>query len=92
MRHLSTQLPFTCVTCEVEINGTPEFYVGLPFCCAGCVVGGPCICSYDDVAENAPDGAPARPFIEVISFGSSVETHECADINEQRPLVGAGSR
>ena len=42
-----TEPPFTCVTCEVEIHGTPVFGVGLPFCCGGCVAGGPCICSYD---------------------------------------------
>jgi hypothetical protein len=46
-RRLSTAYPFTCVTCEVEIVGPATFYVGLPFCCAGCVAGGPCICSYD---------------------------------------------
>lgn len=40
--------PFTCATCQIEIAGTPTFHVGLAFCCAGCVAGGPCICSYDD--------------------------------------------
>lgn len=39
--------PFTCVSCEIEIAGRPTFHVGLPFCCAGCVAGGPCTCSYD---------------------------------------------
>jgi hypothetical protein len=51
MRRLSTELPFTCVTCEIEIAGTPVFHVGLPFCCAGCVANGPCICSYDEPAD-----------------------------------------
>ena len=31
--------------------GAPEFHAGLPFCCAGCVVGGPCLCSYDLLEE-----------------------------------------
>ena len=48
MHKLSVDLPFTCVTCEAEIRGRPVFHVGLPFCCAGCVAGGPCTCSYDD--------------------------------------------
>ncbi len=62
MRRLSTELPFTCVTCELEIAGTPVFHVGLPFCCAGCVADGPCICSYDTpVAEGA--GAADRSAI-----------------------------
>jgi hypothetical protein len=47
MRRLSTEYPFTCVTCEVEIAGNAVFHVGLPFCCSGCVAGGPCTCSYD---------------------------------------------
>src|SRR3954466_12350712 len=47
MRRLSTEYPFTCVTCEVEIVGNAVFHVGLPFCCSGCVAGGACTCSYD---------------------------------------------
>jgi hypothetical protein len=50
-RRLSTDLPFTCVTCEVEIVGSATFHVGLPFCCAGCVANGPCTCSYDGEPE-----------------------------------------
>ena len=49
MRRPCTEPPFHCVTCEVEIAGTPTFHVGLPFCCAGCVADGPCSCSYDEV-------------------------------------------
>jgi hypothetical protein len=52
MRRLSTEYPFTCVTCEAEIAGQAVFYVGLPFCCSGCVADGPCNCSH---AEEAPD-------------------------------------
>jgi hypothetical protein len=54
----SSDPPFACVTCEVAITGSPVFYVGLPFCCAGCVADGPCRCSYDDEADPA-DGAAA---------------------------------
>ncbi len=54
-KKLSTDLPFTCVTCRAEIRGRAVFYVGLPFCCAGCVAGGPCTCSYDgDAFEDTP--------------------------------------
>ena len=54
--------PFDCVTCEAEIIGRPTFYVGLPFCCAGCVADGPCICSYDDEpATSAERGAAPTP-------------------------------
>ena len=52
MHRLSTTKPFHCVTCEVQIAGRPTFHTGLPFCCAGCVAGGPCVCSYDSGADD----------------------------------------
>ena len=42
-----TNSAFMCPNCEIEIVGRPTFHVGLAFCCAGCVVGGPCTCSYE---------------------------------------------
>lgn len=57
-RRLSTEYPFTCVTCDVEIVGPATFHVGLPFCCAGCVANGPCRCSYD-VEPDLTDGRAA---------------------------------
>jgi hypothetical protein len=57
---ISARPTFTCVTCEAEIVGSPTFHVGLPFCCAGCVANGPCLCSYD--ADGG--GAPARALAE----------------------------
>jgi hypothetical protein len=51
---------WVCTTCRIEISGRPTFHVGLAFCCAGCVADGPCICSYDDAADDmAPDDVPA---------------------------------
>ncbi len=64
MRRLSTEVPFTCVTCEQEIRGRAVFHVGLPFCCAGCVANGPCLCSYDEpeaVGAQSDDPAIPRP-------------------------------
>ncbi|HEX5013318.1 MAG TPA: hypothetical protein VFV72_04090 [Candidatus Limnocylindrales bacterium] len=60
MGYTSTPAPLTCTSCEGEIGGRAEFHVGLPFCCAGCVAGGPCTCSYDgeiiDIAAAAEAG------------------------------------
>jgi hypothetical protein len=39
---------FRCATCDIVINRSPTFHVGIAFCCAGCVAGGPCNCSYDE--------------------------------------------
>jgi hypothetical protein len=58
----STPHRFTCVTCDLLIAGGPTFHVGLPFCCAGCVAGGPCMCSYDvDAHEGHAGGSEHRP-------------------------------
>jgi hypothetical protein len=58
---VSARATFVCVTCEAEIVGSPTFHVGLPFCCAGCVANGPCLCSYDAAADG---GVPARALAE----------------------------
>lgn len=57
---MRTTMPpsIVCVSCEGDIVGSPEFHVGLAFCCAGCVVGGPCICSYDPAPGEARRANP----------------------------------
>ena len=58
--------PVICATCELEIVGPATVRGGRSFCCAGCAVGGPCICSYEsadshpvDVVEARRDGEPS---------------------------------
>jgi len=51
---------YKCVTCEIEIEGKPEFHLGLAFCCAGCAISGPCTCSYDDRPSAAAIKAADR--------------------------------
>jgi hypothetical protein len=43
---------FICASCGVEIRGPATFHVGVAFCCAGCVAGGPCTCSYDPMPSG----------------------------------------
>lgn len=62
-----TESPLTCVSCEGEIGGWAEYYAGLPFCCAGCVVGGPCTCSYDFDLLPATIDDDARPRVAVLA-------------------------
>lgn len=45
-----------CVTCEEAIRHAPVYFDGKPFCCVGCVAGGPCLCTY---SEAAPAPRPA---------------------------------
>jgi hypothetical protein len=59
MSSLRDPLTFSCTNCEAAIRGSAIFFVGLPFCCAGCVAGGPCTCSYD--VESMTVQSPARP-------------------------------
>ena len=59
----STNPTFICVSCEGSITGSPTFHVGLPFCCAGCVVGGPCMCSYDPEPSTAVGSEPEAELI-----------------------------
>jgi hypothetical protein len=53
--------PFRCASCEASIQGRPTFFVGLAFCCAGCVAGGPCMCSYDE--EPSPARVATGPLL-----------------------------
>jgi hypothetical protein len=64
---LNPTKPLICVTCEIEIAGPPTFHVGLPFCCAGCVAGGPCTCSYDE----APSAERIRYCLDIEGLVSS---------------------
>lgn len=52
---MSAEPRFHCATCEIEIIGRPTIHVVVAFCCAGCVAGGPCTCSYDMLPEPPPD-------------------------------------
>jgi hypothetical protein len=60
MSRLPTDTPFHCVTCEAAIWGSPTFFAGLPFCCAGCVAGGPCTCSYDAEPTDRAEAVDVR--------------------------------
>jgi hypothetical protein len=77
MRSLSTDLPFTCASCEAPTPVHPVIHLGLPFCCAGCAAGGPCICSYDPEPYSA-EAATADPVPMTVGTGP-------------RELVGAAS-
>jgi hypothetical protein len=50
-----------CATCELPITSHPEWDDGAAFCCAGCVAGGPCICTRDASADQRwyPGGRPS---------------------------------
>ena len=41
-----------CTNCFEEVRWTPVLQDGEPFCCDGCVMGGPCVCTYDGPAPK----------------------------------------
>lgn len=38
---------YRCGNCNSVVKWAPVWVKGQPFCCAGCAMGGPCICTYD---------------------------------------------
>lgn len=66
MTHQSRPRVWTCTTCRGEFDHRPTIHVGLVFCCAGCVAGGPCTCSYDDEAGIV--AAPEPPTIRELAL------------------------
>ena len=76
-----------CSNCFEEISWTPVYSDGDAYCCDGCVMGGPCICTYK--------GPPPRLNIEDILApeNQSVKT-ECANCFEEfrRPPVSYNGR
>jgi hypothetical protein len=84
VHRLSTDLPFTCVTCELEISGSPTFHVGLPFCCAGCVAGGPCTCR-----SNLKEDPRVRHCLDVAEPDIPVLTSSVGGAAASRPTAVA---
>ena len=51
-----------CANCEEPLLGQPVFFDGGAYCCTGCIVGGPCICTYQ--TSNAPAATTGAPSID----------------------------
>lgn len=62
-----------CVNCEEPISGVPVYFDGDPFCCHGCVAGGPCVCTYQpEPAHPAPVTARARSVAPALHLATPV--------------------
>ncbi len=51
-----------CLSCDIDLHGTPEMLDGEPFCCAGCAAGGPCVCTY----ERGPGRYPHNGHVDTV--------------------------
>jgi hypothetical protein len=46
-----------CAACDGLITGRPVYRMDETYCCTGCAVGGPCVCTYEaDLADDGVDG------------------------------------
>lgn len=66
----------TCANCGADIPWRPVLRAGQPFCCAGCAQGGPCVCSYDDVASC--DKPPPRELARASGGASGLPQRSAA--------------
>ena len=76
-----------CSNCFEEISWTPVYSDGDAYCCDGCVMGGPCICTYK--------GPPPRLNIEdILAPENQSAITECANCFEEfrRPPVSYNGR
>lgn len=78
-----------CANCEEPVTGDVHYHNGEPYCCPGCIAGGPCTCTYrtpsagdgavrDDTAPDAAYAGPAH-----LSPGASM-TRRTAGLAESR--------
>ena len=73
----------TCNSCGIDLgadfaNSGDELY-----CCAGCTVGGPCVCTYEQDLGRYPPAPYARP----VSLAELLDRYEGGI---QKPIRGTG--
>lgn len=45
-----------CASCDGVITDRPVYRMDEAYCCTGCAVGGPCVCTYEqDLADDGVD-------------------------------------
>ena len=76
----------TCYNCFADFSWEPTYHDGEEFCCAGCVEGGPCICTYEGPPQTAEE--PAEP--TAVASGADVDEDE--EIAPRPEREGGGVR
>jgi hypothetical protein len=63
-----------CAACDGRITGRAIYRMDEAYCCTGCAVGGPCVCTYEaDLADDGVDGL-GLPFATRASVADAVES------------------
>ena len=67
-----------CAACDGFITGQAVYRMDEAYCCSGCAVGGPCVCTYEaDLADDGVDGL-SLPFAMGGSTADATERREVA--------------
>lgn len=46
-----------CAACDGRITGEAVYRMDEAYCCPGCAIGGPCVCTYEaDLADDGVNG------------------------------------
>ncbi|MCI0438811.1 MAG: 6-carboxytetrahydropterin synthase [Chloroflexi bacterium] len=64
----------SCANCFEEIRWTPTMWEGRPYCCDGCVMGGPCVCTYSGAPPRLDIGRILKAIGQEVSARSSPQT------------------
>jgi hypothetical protein len=67
-----------CFSCDIELPAAVLIVAGLPYCCSGCSVGGPCCCTYEGQSVHRPTNGHADPLVtgELLGFFTDRATDE----------------
>ena len=78
----------TCGSCGIPLGGESVSSADEVYCCAGCAVGGPCICTYEQDLGRYPPVQYARP----VSLSELLDRYESGiQTQVQRPGVSASA-
>lgn len=78
----------TCYNCFADFTWEPTIHDGEDYCCAGCVEGGPCICSYDGPPKPVEfEPTPAAAVVSDVDV--TLEGSEAEDASHREVLLQA---
>ncbi len=78
-----------CSNCEEPVAHTPVYFDGRPYCCVGCVAGGPCLCTYEEPGERHEQNTTPRPVMAGVASPSRSSVPPMPD--DPRPVPPAPS-
>ena len=78
----------TCTNCEEPIAQATVYFDGRPYCCVGCVAGGPCLCTYEAPTPQ-PAARPAATPAPAMASRAASSPHDPRGLT--RPTAAPGA-